>query len=50
MTENQQEARTERRAIMQAEGESESSIQAVFRKYVDIYGIESREELQKGLL
>ena len=50
MTENQQEARTERAAIMSAEGETEDSIQAVFRAYPAIFGIESREELQERLL
>lgn len=50
MTEIQRENREERRAICEVEKIPESEIQSVFREYPAIFGIESREELQEGLL
>lgn len=50
MTDIKQEARTERAAIMSAEGETEESIQAVFRAYPAIFGIEDKTETQESLI
>ena len=50
MTELQQELREERRAIMSAECETEEAVQAVFRRYREIYGIEDYSEKQQELI
>jgi hypothetical protein len=50
MTPDQQEAREERQAIMQVEGESETAIQAVFRAYPNIYGYSEQFEIQERLI
>ena len=50
MTETQQEAREERTAIMAAESVPQAQIDAVFRRYVEIYGIADYQETQGELI
>ena len=46
MTESEQEARTERRAIMEVEQVPEADILALFKNRPDIYGILADESKQ----
>ena len=50
MTETQTENRIERRAYCEADNVPESEIQAIFRAYPAIFGIETRTETQESLL
>lgn len=49
MTEAQQEARTERAAIMAAEGVPESDILALFKNRPDIFGIAEDKSVQGSI-
>ena len=50
MTDTQKEARSERRAICAAENVPEEAIQAIFKRYPEIYGIEADKSTQGDLI
>lgn len=50
MTEAEQEARTERRAICLCEKVPQEQIDVMFKKYVDIFGIADYTEKQGELI